>query len=175
MNRVLKLISQNIIMRIALLFLILSLFVFSYAVVELDSLTTRVQEKRATLNNRQNIQLNFEEVLESYNRQYTELNNKLVKFRPDLDQIVVLLNTLEAESKAIGLSIEIESLSQEEKDYIRYRVSFTANNEQLFSFLEVLNKLPSFIQIEDVFIASVQDFEMRELANYGIVFDIFIK
>jgi len=174
-NRVLKLISQNIIMRIALLFLILSLFTFSYAFIELDNLTSNIQEKRATLNNRQNIQLNFEEVLESYNRQYSELNNKLIKFRPDLDQIVVLLNMLESESKTIGLSIEIESLSQETKDYIRYSVSFTANNTQLYSFLEVLNNLPTFIQIEDIHIASVQDFEMKELADYGIIFDIFTK
>lgn len=176
MNRVIKLISQNTIMQIALIFLSLSLIVFVYSAHRLSEVVPGIQEKRATLHNQQNIQLNFEEVLEAYNRQYDDLSVKLVQFRPDLDEIVSLLNSLESKAGGIGLSLDIESLSKsEEMDNIRYNVSFVANYNQFHQFQDILAKLPSLIQVEGIYISAEQDFKLKELANYSIIFDVFIQ
>lgn len=179
MNRLIKLFSQNILIRIATYTTVVSVGLFILAIGRLDTFTTQMQEKRAVLSDRQNIQLNFEEVLELYSRQYETLSSSLDQLRPPEDDVVYLLDDIEQVGQEVGIGIKIKNLGtqmiQEQNKVVRYELSFTGNKAQLESFLEKLDNLKTFIEVQSVNIEQVDEQHIGDLASFQVIFDIFVK
>jgi Tfp pilus assembly protein PilO len=158
---------------------VVSVGLFIFAIARLDALTSQMQERRAVLHDRQNIQLNFEEVLSLYSRQYETLSTGLDQLRPPQDDVVYLLDDIEAIGRELGLGIKIRligpQLSEDSSTAVRYEVSFAGNKAQLDAYLARMDDLPTFIEVQSINIEQVESLNLKELAGFKVIFDIFVK
>lgn len=178
-NRLLRLFSQNVLIRIATYLTLISIVAFVVVTGRLTILTAQMQERRAVLSDRQNIQLNFEEVLDLYSRQYETLSTGLDQLRPPEDDVVYLLDDIESLGRELGIGIKIKNLGvqviQDQSKVVRYEVAFTGNKVQLESFLERLDSLPTFIEVQSINIEQVEEQNLKDLSGFKVIFDIFVK
>ncbi|MBU2524807.1 hypothetical protein KKG71_06470 [Patescibacteria group bacterium] len=170
---------QNLVMRIAMYMTSISIMFMIVALFMINSTTEEIRKRRAILNARQNIQLNFEEVLELYSREYQNIKVNLDLLRPDFEEIIGSLELLELESKKLGFEIDINNIQLDsggaDYDFVRYKVSFGGTRGQLDQFLGMLGDLPPYTEIQDISAQASTELGFSYLANYQIVFDIFLK
>lgn len=171
--------NRSLLFRISLILTLTTIAFFVIGLFYMSSVVEQVRQKRAMLESRQNIQLNFEEVLAFYSREYTELRKELDSLIPVDTEIVAILEQIELKSKALGLAIKINNVKTEEVKtaikFVRYRLSFDGNNTQLLAVLDILNDLPVYVEVQNINSAKIDDLDFVSLAQHEIIFDIFVR
>jgi len=179
MNRIVSLLRQNLTIRIALYLMLIAVVTFFVSVAHINSTVQEIRQKRAVLANRQNIQLNFEHFLAFYSEEYQNLSSNLNLLRPETDDVVQIIDSIETRSRALGLDVDIRNVPVNEEKMetpiVRYSFSFSGNKNQLISFLQMIEDLPTFIEIKNVSAEQVEEFGLTQLADYNVVFDIFVQ
>lgn len=159
--------------------ILVSLIVTAVSIYYIGTTVDRIRERRAILDSRQNIQLNFEEVLSFYSEEYGGLRANLDEILPSEENIAPILQSIETRSKTIGINAEIRYTPTEIPantiNFIRYRVSFEGNKTQLLSFIELLNNLPVYTEVLSIDSISIDEFEFDQIAKHEVFFDIFIR
>lgn len=181
MNNLMTTIRQNLFVRLAGSISLLAIIVLIIGFWDLHTITTGLQEKRALLNERGNIQLNFEQVLDLYQREYNELDASLSQLIPETTTVITILDELDRKGKGLGLDPELSSLPLTEDqtssiNFIRYQVVFEGNTEQLLSYIKLLEELPVYTEIQTINSGIAdKDFSFSQIARHQIVFDLFTK
>lgn len=172
-------IKQNIIVRIALYIAIIALVVSGYSFFTIKETVSEIKQRRAVLDSRQNLQLNFEEVLDLYARQYDKVNTNITELLLKKENLITYLDTLEAKSKELDITIKIQNIPVAEgasiAPFVRYRISFESDNTTLLKFIQMLKDTFPFIEIQDISTRKIPNYDFLLLAGQDVTVDIFIK
>lgn len=173
------LIKQSFVLRLSLILTFIASLFFITSIIIIKPITAESQEKRAILNSRENIQLNFEQVLDLYTREYKTLREDLNKLLPPKDNIIEIINIIETAGTKIGIKTKINNipipLEDPNSSKIRYLISFSSNNEQLISYLNELNQLDFYVEVQKVSSIKITEFTFDKLANHQVVIDVFTR
>lgn len=158
---------------------ILLIAIFSVPILDFFALrmSAKIQERRAVLQSSQNIQLNFEEILSSFNRVYESYNEKISGIRPTKQGVVAILEGIEKESAVRKIGVTFNNVTVDDtkfKDIVKYRARFSANVTQFLSFIQIMANLPAYVQIERVEIKEVNDFDFYTRADYEVIFIYYV-
>lgn len=175
-----KIYARSTIFRLNCHLLLLTTAFIAAALYWLPPMIEKIRVQRAILASRQNIQLNFEQVLSLYANEYEKRQSKLEKIRPEKDNIVQILDSLEEKAHTIGLKLNFQNLPEKTEPVaefasLRYRIGFTADKETFLRFLDLLAKLPVYSEIRDLQVEAKAKKAIETEADYVLVTDFFIK
>lgn len=171
-----QILQNNFIIRIALYLAAISVIFTVISLWSFGKVTDQMKVKRALLNSRGNIQLNFEGVLELYQQEYTRLNSNLQQLLPATTKIIDILENIDRNSNQLRIDAKISNIPlQDNLDYIRYIAKFDGSNKQLLDYLEMLNNLPVYTEIQSINSVTEDGLAFDQLASHQIIFDIFTQ
>lgn len=175
-----KIYARSTIFRLNCYLLLLTTAAILATLYWLPPMIEKIRVQRAILSSRQNIQLNFEQVLSLYSNEYEKRQNKLEKIRPEKDNIVQVLDNMEKKAEAMNLKLNFQNLPEKtepaaEFASLRYRIGFTADKETFLRFLNLLPKLPVYSEIRDLQVEAKTKKTIEEEADYVLVIDFFVK
>lgn len=174
----LNLIKQSFLLRLSLALTLITIIFFIAGIFIIIPVTKESQTKRAILNSRENIQLNFEQVLELYTREYETLRIELDKLLPPKENIIEIIEVIENEGVKLGIKPNINNIPTDEPtktNIIRYLITFSGNSDQLTNYIDHLNKLNFYIEIQKISSTEVDKFSFDKIANHQIVLDVFTR
>lgn len=158
---------------------LVTIMLFIIALLGINATVQKIRQKQAFLDSRQNIQLNFEQILAFYAEEYGGLRTSLDTIIPTTDDLVNILEIIEAKANLLGLQIETNNLAVDTKKtpvpFVRYRLTFEGNTSQLLSLLATLNSLPVYVEIQSIRSVAIEEFTFSQLSKHEIIYDIFIR
>lgn len=177
--RVKDLFASSLLFRFAVYMTVVSVFVVIFSTLYINNVVEESRRKRAMLDSRQNIQLNFEQVLSFYSNEYSILRDSLDTIIPSTDDIVILLENIERSSINMGLDPEIKNIevdtNESEVKFVRYLISFDGNKDQLLKFIDMLMNLKVYTEVQSINSIQIDEFDFNQLSKHEVVFDIFIR
>lgn len=123
---------------------------------------------------------NFEKSLTLYTGDTKPVIDYLMHLRPESEEAYIsFINSIENIGQKLDLNLKLESNDepnkiQEELKTLQYTVKFYGGIEDLNNFLEELEKMPHFIQIEKMNYANISK-ENERIPNIQIKLNLFIK
>lgn len=175
MLTVLKALHQHLIIRLAFYLTVVVLILGGHLTFKTHQVVEEIRSKKALLHARQNIQLNFEEVLELYTRQYNKVHGELEEMRPEKTSIIEVVEKIESLSLEKEIEMKIKNIEVDSESFIRYNVVFEGSAEQLEFFMNLLNTEVPFHEIRGIAAKAVNNFTLALRSTYNITFDIFTK
>ncbi len=143
------------VVRIATIMFIIGLFFTIFSGFQITKTRKSIQEARSYAAAGQDVQLNFEENLRSYQETHQAIINSIKQVRPAKEEIIVpFINTLEKIGRELKLEVEItnletnkEELAEEVSSFIKYNISFNASLENSIAYLQEIETMPYMIKI----------------------------
>ncbi len=151
MQEIWLIIKKNFTLKLMLLLLVCALITPLFFVNRFKIIATKISEAYGNLQAYSQVETRFNVITKQYREQYPQLASDLEASFPNEKQVIQILESLEAKSRAAGLEILI-SLQQRDdkvKNLIPYKATFTETTGTvgLMKFLQILNDIPAFSEV----------------------------
>lgn len=134
--------------------------VSTFIVIIIGSSLKNIHEEIVGLNTflaaSQDIQTNFEESLQAYTENTSEIITYLSDIRPEGErEYIAFINQVEKVGKELNLNLDFRSIDEPDKkkiikNYLAYTISFYGTQDDLINFIEKIEDMPYFVKIFDL-------------------------